>query len=66
MRANKSFDIADDYVHFWFSRPVFRDGAIVRCNTIAAKYGCNVELRSEAEGVLYKVFSLTPLDQTGR
>lgn len=59
MKASKSFDIGDDYVHFWFSKPVFRKGAIVRCNTISAKHGCNVELRSNAEGVLYKVFSLT-------
>jgi hypothetical protein len=56
----RSFDIGDDYVHYWYSRPVFRDGAIVRCNTIAEKFGCVVELRSKAEGVLYKVFSLTP------
>jgi len=66
MRLSKSFDIGDDYVHFWFSKPVFRDGAIVRCNTIAAKYGCNVELRSNTEGVLYKVFSLTTPTPTDR
>jgi hypothetical protein len=52
----KTFDIADDYVHFWYSRQIFREGAISRCNSIATKHGCNVELRSKTDGVLYKVF----------
>lgn len=47
--------VGSSHVQRWFNEPAFREHAKLRCDVVAIRHRCTVELRS-ADEVLYKIF----------
>lgn len=47
--------VGSSHVQRWFNEPAFREHAKLRCDAVAIRHRCTVELRS-ADEVLYKIF----------